>query len=123
MLYIAQKLTLSGMSQGYFDWFLETEGEKLPLVFTDSGSALALAKPPVVTKKSKHIDLRYHHVRDHVKDLCFCPGEINRADSLTKPLVSGKYISVFKTTPEEQHVASVKCCYVAEFGFGGSQGF
>tara|TARA_B100000586_G_scaffold243223_1_gene197521 strand:- start:2 stop:718 length:717 start_codon:yes stop_codon:yes gene_type:complete len=82
-------------NQGFLDWFLHEK--ELPLIFSDNKSALDLAKSSVVTKRSKHMNLRYHLVRDHFKDLCYCPTDINKADPLTKPLVSSKYISLFKT--------------------------
>ena len=80
-------------SQGYLDWFLD-EGE-LPLLFCDNQSALNLSKATLVTKKSKHMSLRYHIVRDFAKDLCYVPTGVNRADPLTKPSVGDKYISMF----------------------------
>ena len=83
-------------SQGFLDWFLEQKDIPLPLVFTDNQSALSLSQAAMVTKKSKHISLRYHVVRDHFKDLCFCPTQLNKADPLTKPLAGGKYLSMFK---------------------------
>ena len=57
-----------------------------------------------MTKRSKHINLRYHTVRDHVKDLCYCPTGDNKADPLTKPLVTEKYVSMFKTSPCDDRV-------------------
>jgi hypothetical protein len=80
-------------SQGYLDWFVE-DGS-LPLIFCDNQSALNLSKSSLVTKKSKHMNLRYHIVRDFARDLCYCPTDVNRADPLTKPLVGGKYVSMF----------------------------
>lgn len=80
-------------SQGYLDWFLLNRD--LPLVFSDNMSALHLAANSLITKRSKHIALRYHKIRDHVKDLRFCPTEKNMADPLTKSLSGGKYIKIF----------------------------
>ena len=71
-------------SLGFLDWFIEED--RLPLVFVDNQSALKLSANSLVTKKSKHINLRYHAVRDHCKDLCYCPTDKNLADPLTKPL-------------------------------------
>ena len=66
------------------------------MIFSDSKSALALSQNSLVTKKSKHMDLRFHKVRDHFKDLCFVPGTLNKADPLTKPLPGGKYLGIFQ---------------------------
>ena len=101
------------MSQGYLDWYLTTSGEKLPLVFTDNQSALAMANSTLVNKRSKHIDLRYHMVKDHVKDLCYCHTDRNLADPLTKPLVSAKYLSLFQVDPNSQISDTVRSFYVA----------
>ena len=57
--------------QGFLDWFLLER--ELPLVFADNQSALSLSKSSVITKRSKHMNLRFHKVRDHFRDLCYCP--------------------------------------------------
>lgn len=46
------------------------------------------------TKRSKHFDIAYHHVRDVVKSgaivMSYIPSEVNPADLLTKPLTKNK---------------------------------
>ena len=91
-------------SQGYLEWFLLHR--TLPLVFSDNMSALMLAKNSLVTKKSKHMNLRFHKVRDHVEDLCFCPTNKNLADPLTKPLQGSKYLGIFG--PSDSDVSPVE---------------
>merc|ERR1712216_92068 len=91
-MYDAIRLT---MNQGYLDCFQET-GE-LPLLFSDNQSALVLADSSLITKRSKHVQLRFHMVRDHVRSLCYCPTDLNKADPLTKPLMSSKDLSLFHT--------------------------
>ena len=81
------------MSQGFMQWFLD-EGD-LPLTFVDNQSALALGKTTMCSKKSKHIALRFHVVREHTKDLCYCPTDLNLSDPLTKPLCAEKYLGMF----------------------------
>ena len=81
------------LSQGYLDWFLV--GRSLPLTFVDNQSAIALSKSSLITKRSKHISLRYHVVRDYCKDLCYCPTDSNRADPLTKRVPEVKYLQLF----------------------------
>jgi hypothetical protein len=83
------------------------------LVFTDNQSALALSRSTIVTKKSKHIALRYHVVRDHVKNLCYCPTDVNKADPLTKGLPGAKYMRLFKSNPSEEVVDVVQCHFVS----------
>ena len=80
-------------SQGLLDWFLEDKA--LPLTFVDNQSALHLSKSTLVTKKSKHVLLRYHTVRDHARDLCFVPTKENRADGLTKQIPQPKLLEMF----------------------------
>ena len=89
-------------NQGYLHWYIQDD--KLPLVFCDNQSALSLAKSSVVTKRSKHMDLRFHKVREHFKDLCYVPTNLNKADPLTKPLVGSKYIDLFKPTAIHEKV-------------------
>ncbi|CAM8981667.1 unnamed protein product [Rhodiola kirilowii] len=38
-----------------------------PIIFSDSQSALCLAKNPVYHERSKHIDIKYHFLRQHVE--------------------------------------------------------
>eukprot|EP00452_MALV-II_sp_L67-6_P000341 gene342-141_t len=85
-------------SQGYADWF----GNKLPLIFVDSKSALAVADNPLPTKKSKHLAIRYHLVKEHVSSLCYVPTDVNKADPLTKPLTANKYIEMFVHSPQKK---------------------
>ena len=60
-------------------------------LYSDSQSAIALAKNPIVRGRSKHIDVHFHFVlRDYIADgrirLEYCPTKDNIADLLTKPL-------------------------------------
>ena len=98
-------------SLGFLDWFIE-EG-RLPLVFVDNQSALKLSESSLVTKRSKHINLRYHVVRDHCKDLCYCPTDVNLADPLTKSLPHDKYIGLFKCGRDKECDGEVRAFYVA----------
>ena len=56
----------------------------------DNKSAIALAKNPVFHERSKHIELKYHFIRDCVEakkiELEFVPTGHQLADMLTKPL-------------------------------------
>lgn len=59
-------------------------------LFTDSNSAIELAKNPLYYHRTKYIDIQYHFVRDMVKDkvtnLIFISTDKQLADGLTKPL-------------------------------------
>ena len=69
-------------SQGYLEWTILED--QLPLLFVDNQSAMDLSKSSIVTRKSKHIQLRYHLVRDFAENLCHVPSNLNNADVLTK---------------------------------------
>ncbi|TXG46384.1 hypothetical protein EZV62_028112 [Acer yangbiense] len=60
------------------------------LIYCDNVSAIKLSRNPVLHGRSKHIDVRYHFLRDLCKDgtidLIFCRSEDQAADILTKPL-------------------------------------
>ncbi|KAI3734639.1 hypothetical protein L6452_14113 [Arctium lappa] len=53
-------------------------------------SAIAIANNPVLHSKTKHIEIRYHFIRDHVMngdiELHFNPTDFQLADIFTKPL-------------------------------------
>ncbi len=55
----------------------------------DNQGAISLSKNPVNRQRSKHIDIKYHFVRDlytkGVLDITYCPTEDIVADVLTKP--------------------------------------
>ncbi|KAJ9553412.1 hypothetical protein OSB04_017457 [Centaurea solstitialis] len=62
---------------------------KIP-IYCDNTSAIAIANNPVLHSKTKHIEIRYHFIRDHVMngdvELHFVPTEYQLADLFTKPL-------------------------------------
>lgn len=55
----------------------------------DNQSAIAMSASTAITDRSKHIDTRYHHVRDLVKEgvveINYLPTDVMLADTLTKP--------------------------------------
>ena len=60
------------------------------LVMEDNQGTIAMAKNPVSHVRTKHIDIRYHYVREAVQDclisLSYCPTAQMIADLLTKPI-------------------------------------
>ena len=60
------------------------------LILTDNQGAMALAKNPNHHQRSKHIDVRYHYVRQQVAEriiqLDYVATTHQAADQLTKPL-------------------------------------
>jgi hypothetical protein len=59
-------------------------------IMSDNSSAIKLSKNPVMHGRSKHIDVRFHFLRDLVKDGVikseFCGTKDQIADVMTKPL-------------------------------------
>ncbi|KAA0057218.1 retrovirus-related Pol polyprotein from transposon TNT 1-94 [Cucumis melo var. makuwa] len=59
-------------------------------VYCDNSSAIKLSKNPVLHKRSKHIDVKFHFLRDLTRDgvieLYYCKSEDQIADIMTKPL-------------------------------------
>jgi Reverse transcriptase (RNA-dependent DNA polymerase) len=63
----------------------------IPILFTDNEAAEAITKRPELNyRRSKHIDIRYHFLRDHFEkgtfDVQHIPGREQIADIFTKPL-------------------------------------
>ena len=59
-------------------------------IFIDSNSAISLAKNPILHSRSKHIDVRFHFLRDHYEkgdvEMTHVSTDNQVADILTKPL-------------------------------------
>jgi len=58
-------------------------------VYEDNQSCISLAANPIYHARTKHIDIKYHFIRDHTdKDIniVYCPTKEMVADVLTKPL-------------------------------------
>ena len=67
-------------------------------IFCDSKSAISLTKNPVFHGRSKHIDIKFHYIRDLVKEdeiaMEFCKSEDQIADILTKSLKAETFYSL-----------------------------
>ena len=46
--------------------FRQVDSDSAPVVYSDSQGVVALSKNPVHHNASKHIDVRYHFIRDYV---------------------------------------------------------
>lgn len=59
-------------------------------IYVDNKSAISLAKNPVSHSRRKHINIKYHFIREQVNhkivELVHCMTEENLADIFTKPL-------------------------------------
>nr|GEW41391.1 retrovirus-related Pol polyprotein from transposon TNT 1-94 [Tanacetum cinerariifolium] len=63
---------------------------KMVPIFCDNTSAIAISNNPVHHSRTKHIDIRYHFIKDHILigdiKFHFIPTEYQLADIFTKPL-------------------------------------
>ena len=63
----------------------------------DNQAAIKLMHNPIVSQRSKHIDIAYHFARQRVIDgtitLSYIPTEEMIADTLTKPVPESKHVS------------------------------
>ncbi|GKD05089.1 retrovirus-related pol polyprotein from transposon TNT 1-94 [Tanacetum coccineum] len=74
----------------YFDSdYAGSEAEYVP-IFCDNTSVIAISNNPVLHSRTKHIDIMYHFIRDHILKgdikLHFVPTDLQLADIFTKPL-------------------------------------
>ncbi|MCO5552119.1 hypothetical protein L7F22_005629 [Adiantum nelumboides] len=64
-------------------------------IYTDSQSALAVARNPVFYARTKHIEVHYHYVRKRLSageiSLAYVPTQDNLADLFTKALSREKF--------------------------------
>ncbi|BFG32621.1 hypothetical protein CerSpe_188960 [Prunus speciosa] len=67
-------------------------------VFCDNSSAIKLSKNPVLHGRSKHIDVRFHFLRnltrDGVVELKYCGTSEQLADIMTKPLKLESFVKL-----------------------------
>lgn len=65
-----------------------------PIIYSDSQSALKLAENPVHHDRSKHIDIRFHFIREKLDNgevsYLYIPTDQNVADLFTKPATKHK---------------------------------
>ncbi|UYV83531.1 hypothetical protein LAZ67_23001369 [Cordylochernes scorpioides] len=61
-------------------------------LYVDNQSTIKIIKSGQFTTKTKHIDVKYHFVKDQAQkfNLIYCPTEHQIADILTKPLARPK---------------------------------
>jgi hypothetical protein len=72
------------------------EQESPIVIYKDNKSAINLANAPAITRKSRHIHIRHHFIRDLVKQgvlvIKHLPSAYMTSDLLTKPLGSKMFI-------------------------------
>jgi len=69
----------------------------VPHIFCDNQGSLTLSKDPRMHKRSKHIDVHYHFVREKIDEeevtVSYILSEMNIADMFTKTLGKTQFLS------------------------------
>ena len=83
------------------------EEPRIMKIMTDSQSAMAMTDSQRFNQRSKHIDIRYHFIRDMVKKkeliLAYVSTQVNIADMMTKPLGSNRIQQLREMAGIEEH--------------------
>ncbi|GJZ21695.1 retrovirus-related pol polyprotein from transposon TNT 1-94 [Tanacetum coccineum] len=111
---LEEKLVCWSAKKQSFVAMSSVEIEYVP-IFRDNTSAIAISNNPVLHSRTKHIDIRYHFIRDHILKgdikLHFVPTDLQLADIFTKPLAEP---SVTRLVAE---LDSLKRCAYSIIGF------
>ena len=67
-----------------------------PIAYVDNQSAISIARDRTSSKRSKHMDIRYHYIRELIEeglvDIKYVETKNMLADSLTKTLTGKKFM-------------------------------
>ena len=70
------------------------------MILEDNQSAISMSKNPQFHGRTKHIEIKYHFIREQVKkgsiELKYCPTEEMIADMLTKGLPRDKFVKLHR---------------------------
>ncbi|KAL4014421.1 hypothetical protein IC575_026623 [Cucumis melo] len=77
---------------------LNYKQEEASIIHYDNTSTIKLSRNRVLHERSKHIDIRYHYLRDFINDgiinLSYCKSEDQVTDILTKPLKLATFLKL-----------------------------
>ncbi|KAG6530437.1 hypothetical protein ZIOFF_012676 [Zingiber officinale] len=80
--------------------FLQHKQDGPTTIFCDNKSTIALSKNPVFHGRCKHIDIKYHKIREWVAEkqinIEYCPSECQVADIFTKPMKTEIFLKLKK---------------------------
>ena len=75
----------------------DVQAKEIP-IFCDNTSAIAITQNPVLHSRTKHIDVRYHFIRDHVEkksvQIEYVRTEKQIADIFTKTLSEARFMEL-----------------------------
>ena len=84
-LYTQETMFLSMLPKDF-----DLKNDRPITIFRDNQGSIVLVKNPINHNKSKHIDIKYHFIRDayndKIIDVVYTPTESNIADLMTKPM-------------------------------------
>jgi hypothetical protein len=60
-----------------------------PVIYEDNNGAIKLSENPEFHKRSKHIDIRYHFIREAISSNLIKVVYINTKEQLADPLIKG----------------------------------
>lgn len=63
---VKETIYINNMCQYFNRLYYTTSIPRVPVILTDSESAIKLANNPEFHKRSKHIDITYHFIRDSI---------------------------------------------------------
>ena len=93
---------------------LKNQPSEPTVIFEDNQSAICLAKNPQFHGRSKHINIKFHFIREQVstKTIClkYCPSEDMLADLLTKGISSDRFEKLRKLFGMRNCLSSEKEC-------------
>ena len=94
---IKESIYLNNLFKYYLDLILQIDCQEIPRLLTDSESAMKLANNPEFHKRSKHIDISYHFIRNTIAEnqikLLYVKSKDQKADGFTKGLDTLKHKS------------------------------
>ncbi|KAG6470996.1 hypothetical protein ZIOFF_072087 [Zingiber officinale] len=80
--------------------FLQHKQDGPTTIFCDNKSTITLSKNPVFHGRCKHIDIKYHKIREWVAEkqinIEYCPSECQVADIFTKPMKTEIFLKLKK---------------------------
>jgi hypothetical protein len=91
------------------------EEQKTPTtIYHDNQASMAMSKDPCFHKRSKHIDIKYHFVKDLTEQreiqAKYVPTQEMKADILTKPLTKEKFNRCIEGMMHENKEVATKDC-------------
>jgi hypothetical protein len=108
-----EAIWLHKLLAGLFDQELDPT-----VIYYDNQSCIKFSKNPLFHDRYKHIEIKYHFIRDKIQKgvvkLQYIPKDQQLADILTKPLVKGKFESLRDKLGLVQNsfLAKRECCEI-----------